>query len=205
MRELFDQIVWRDHILTLLQLGGAMLLLIFSLVYHFEEQEELNNARADLDAQIYANDEAEANSYLLAEYLEPYRKLQLQGYIGSPQRLQWLESLRTIGEDNNIPEIEFTLEGSELVQQNVDPYWQEDVPMSGTNMKITMQLSHEGDLYNVLEELKDQAPGLFNVKQCYFQWLDNSSDETVLSRLRGACDLRWYTAKDVTENWHEAQ
>ncbi|MFT7141090.1 MAG: hypothetical protein ACI9B8_003523, partial [Sulfitobacter sp.] len=69
MRELIDQIVWRDHILTLIQLGGSILLLVFVLFYYFDEMDQLSYAQADLDARIYANDEAEASSYILKEFL----------------------------------------------------------------------------------------------------------------------------------------
>jgi hypothetical protein len=203
MRELIDQIVWRDHILTLIQLGGSILLLVFSLFYYFDEKEQLNYAQADLDAQIYANEDAEASSYILQEFLVDYRALQIRGYAGAPRRLQWIEALRKVGEDNGIPGIEFTLEGSELIQQNVDPYWHPEVPIRATNMKITMHLSHEGDLYQILQGLQDQAPGLFNVQNCDLRWLKDLNADIALTRLRGSCELRWYTVGDVTENWQD--
>ena len=205
MRELFDQIVWRDHILTLSQFGGSVLLLVLSLVFYFDEGDQLLNARADLDAQYFANDQAEASSYILQEFLEEYRMLQLQGYAGSPKRLQWIETLRKIGEENNIPGIEFTLEGSNLIEQNMDPYWSPDVSIRATKMRITMQLSHEGDLYRILQGLQDDAPGLFNVESCYFSWLNNDGEGVALTRLRGNCDLRWYSVTDVTEDWQETE
>ncbi|MFT4819776.1 MAG: bisphosphoglycerate-dependent phosphoglycerate mutase [Candidatus Azotimanducaceae bacterium] len=204
MRELIDQIVWRDHILTLIQLGGSILLLVFVLFYYFDEMDQLSYAQADLDARIYANDEAEASSYILKEFLEDYRALQIRGYAGAPRRLQWIETLRKIGEDNEIPDIGFTLEGSELIQQNIDPYWHPEVPIRATNMKITMLLSHEGDLYKILQGLQDEAPGLFNVQSCNLRWLKDLNEDIALTRLRGSCELRWYTVGDVTENWQDA-
>lgn len=201
MRELIDQIVWRDHILTLAQLAGSVLLLALSLVYYLDESDQLINARANLDAQYFASDDAETSSYILQEYLEEYRSLQVRGYAGAPKRLQWLETLRMLGEENNIPGIEFTLEGSQLIEQNIDPYWNPDVPIRATKMRITMQLSHEGDLYKILQGLQDNAPGLFNVENCFFNWLDNEDEGVALTRLRGSCDLRWYTVSDVTEDW----
>ena len=203
MRELFDQVVWREHILTLIQLGGSLLLLVFSMVYYFNEKDELNIAQADLDAQIYANDEAEASSYILKDYLEEFRQLQLGGKIGEPRRLQWLETLRIIGEDNRIPGLEFTLEGSEIIRQNVDPFWTTDVQIKATDMKVTMQLSHEGDLFRILDGLSQQAPGLFNVEECSLRWLKDINDDLALTRLRGDCDLRWYSVDDVTKAWQE--
>lgn len=204
MRELLEQVVWREHILTLAQLAGSLILLLASLYYYFEQQQNLEYAKADLDAQIFANDDAEAASYVLREYLEPYRALQMSGHIGSPRRLQWLETLRTLGERNDIPGVSFTLESSSLVEALEDPYWNDQIPIRSTDMKLTMQLSHEGDLYQILEGLDQAAPGLFNTEQCYLRWLQDFNDDIALTRLRGECSLRWYTLDDVTEGWRTA-
>jgi hypothetical protein len=201
VRELFEQIVWRNHLFTLAQLSGSLILLIASLVYYFDQQENLINAKADLDAQIYTNDDAEAASYILRDYLDDYRNLQASGHIGEPQRLQWLETLRNLSEQNDIPGVGFTLEGSSLVEANSDPYWHNEIPIRATNMKLTMQLSHEGDLYKILEGLRVSAPGMFNTEQCYLRWLQSFNDDIALTRLRGECDLRWYSLDDVTKEW----
>lgn len=201
MRELFEQIIWRNHILTLTQLAGSIVLLIASLIYYFDQQDNLINARADLDAQIFSNDDAEAASYILRDNLDEYRNLQASGYIGEPQRLQWLEALRNQSENKGIPGVSFTLEGSGLLEAFTDPYWHDQVPVRATNMKLTMQLSHEGDLYQILEGMSKTAPGLFNTEQCYLRWLQNFNEDIALTRLRGECDLRWYSLDDVTESW----
>jgi len=203
MRELFEQIIWRDHILTLAQLAVSIVLLIAALVYYFEQNERYINAQANLDAQIYANDDAEAASYILREYMEDYQALSELGYIGPPQRLQWLETLRSLGEKHNIPGVGFTLEGSELIEPNMDTYWRDDVPIRKTNMKLTMQLSHEGDLYQILEGLNNEAPGLFNTEQCYLRWLQSFNKDIALTRLRGECNLKWYTLQDATKQWQD--
>ena len=203
MRELLGQISWRNHIFTLAQFAGSLVLLILALFYFFDKQAALSIARADLDAQVYANDEAEISSYVLDEYLDQYRALQARGYIGSPQRLQWLETLRKLSEEYQIPGIEFTLEGGEVIQQNMDPYWNPDVGIRATNMKIVMQLSHEGDLYRLLSGLREQAPGIYNVEHCQLRWLEQFSEELALTRLRGECQLRWYTLVDITASWEQ--
>lgn len=204
MRELFEQIVWRNHIFTLAQLGVSVVLLIASLVYYFEQEQNLNLAKADLDAQIFANDDAEAASYVLRDYFEPYRRLQASGHIGPPQRLKWLESLRSLSERNEIPGIGFTLERSELIEAYADPYWHDQIPVRSTNMKLTLQLSHEGDLYQILDGLQQDAPGVFNTEKCSLRWLQTFNQDIALTRLRGECDLRWYTLDDVTDAWEGA-
>ena len=201
MRELFEQIVWRDHILTLTQLAGSLVLLIVSVLYYFEQEEKLINTKSNLDAQIYASDEAEEGSYILRDYLDTYQSMQARGYVGSPQRLQWLETLRNLGDQHDIPGVSFTLEGSSLIEAFVNPYWHEEIPIRATNMRLAMQLSHEGDLYQILQGLNDEAPGLFNTEQCTLRWLPSSNEDLALTRLRAQCDLKWYTLQDITTEW----
>ena len=201
MRELFEQIVWRNHIFTLAQLTASIVLFIASLVFFFEQRENLAFAKADLYTQTFTNDSAEAAGYLLKDYLGPYRDLQANGYIGQPQRLKWLETLRRLGEQNDIPGVSFAMEGSTLIEAGADPYWDEQIPIRATNMKLTMQLSHEGNLFTILNGLRKDAPGIYNTEQCYFRWLEDDAEVIALSRLRGECSLRWYSLDDVTADW----
>ena len=163
MRELFREIHWKDHIVTLSQLGLCLILLIASTYYYFDAQSALKQAREFNDSQRFANDEAESFKGLLEDNIGTYRQLAKDGYIGEPGRLQWLESLRRISDRFHLPAIEFTLDGSKIAEPGADPFWHPEVGLMGTNMKIVMQLSHEGDLYNLLTALKAEAPGLFSV------------------------------------------
>jgi len=204
MRELFSEIHWRGHIITLSQLGICLILLISATYYYFDAQSTLSGARALNDSQRFANDEAESFEKLLEENIDEYRELARTGSIGEPRRLQWLETLRKVSDRYHIPAIDFTLDGSKVVEQGADPYWHPEVGLMATDMKIIMQLSHEGDLYNLLTALHDEAPGLFSVEECRLRWLTTYSDEFELSRLQGECNLRWYTLMDVTESWGES-
>ncbi len=201
MRELFSEIHWKDHIVTLSQLGLCLVLLISATYYYFDTQSSLQNANGINDNQRFANDEAESFRHLLEENLDAYRNLQNEGGIGEPRRLQWLETLRRVSNRFNIPAIEFTLDGSKIVEPDGDPYWHPEVGLMATNMKIIMQLSHEGDLYNLLTSLQEEAPGMFSVEDCRLRWLTDYSDEFELSRLQGECNLGWYTLMDVTTSW----
>ena len=204
MRELFSEIHWKDHIITLSQLGICLILLISASYYYFTAQSSLRNANLVNESQKFANEEAESFKYLLEENIGTYHQLARDGSIGEPRRLQWLESLRRVSDRFHIPAIEFTLEGSKIVEQYADPYWHPEVGLMATNMKITMQLSHEGDLYNLLTALQQEAPGLFSVENCKLNWLSTYSEELELSRLQGQCNLRWYTIMDVTESWEQS-
>jgi hypothetical protein len=204
VRELFNEIRWKDHIFTLTQLGFCLVLLISASYYYFNTQRSLEKANISHDSQKFSNEEAESFRILLEENMDAYREVQKKGGIGEPMRLQWLETLRRVADKFNIPAIEFTLDGNKIAHQETDPYWHPEIGLMATDMKIIMQLSHEGDLYNLLTALEQEAPGLFSVEDCRLRWLTTTSDEFELSRLQGACNLRWRTLIDVTSSWEQA-
>ncbi|XOV89618.1 MAG: hypothetical protein ACFHX7_06965 [Pseudomonadota bacterium] len=201
MRDLLREINWRDHLFALTRLVFAIVLLGLSLYYYLENQSSLKRAVSAYESQQYFNEESQVYRDLLAAYLPAYRERAARGFIGEPQRLQWVESLRAIGQRFDLPGLEFTLEGTEEVEQNVHDFWRPALTARVTDMKLTLLLSHEGDLFRLLTSLRTQANGLFSVEHCNLRWLEEFSDDVELSRLRGDCLLRWYNLDDVTAGW----
>jgi len=201
MRELFGHVYWRNHIFALIQLSLSLLLLVAATVYYFDKNSALENANNQYSSAMISKAQASEQRNILQASLMTYRQRQKRGDIGEPRRLQWLEALRRVDERYQIQSMEFILEGSELVQENIDHYWNAEVPIRATNMKLLLKLSHEGDLYRIIEGLRAEAEGLFSVENCKIRWLETYSDEIALTRLRGECQLRWYTLMDVTSNW----
>ncbi len=201
MRDLLREINWRDHLFALSRLAFAIVLLGLSLYYYIESQSSLKSAVSAYDSQQYFNEESSVYRNLLARFLPAYREQQLKGYIGEPQRLQWVESLRSIGQRFDIPGLEFTLESTEKVEQNVHDFWQPELTGRVTDKKLTLLLSHEGDLFRLLTSLRAEAKGIYSVENCNLRWLEEYTDDFQLSRLRGDCLLRWYNLDDVTTAW----
>lgn len=198
MFRLLKQVNWRDHILTLAQLGLSVVLLVGAVWFYFDKQTLLATQQQAYESAQFAADESENYEFLLQENLEDYRRLVESGYIGTPRRLQWLETLRSLGNNYEIPGIDFTLESSQITEQGVDPFWHNEVKVRSTDMNMVLQLSHEGELYRLFSGLRDQAAGVFSVERCRLRWLDAYSEELALTRFRGDCQLKWYTLIDGT-------
>lgn len=200
MRELLLNVRWQDHVPGLVRLVSALILLLLALFYHFDQRLALRMSTSQLSYRQQLNDEAAVFQNILRKNLSGYRQYLTRGYIGETRRLQWIEVLKQLGDRYHIPGIEFTIEGSELVEEGSDPFWRPGVAVQVTNMRIGLRLSHEGDLYKLLDGLRKQAPGLFSVESCELNW-NTQGEDFILSRLRGECHLRWYTAVDITETW----
>ena len=201
MRELFNNINWRNHIMGLLLVGGSFLLLIASTYNYLQQKNKLQSAKINYQAQQTLNFDAQNSEDILIDELESYLSLRERGYIGDTRRLQWVETIRRLANEYQIPDIQFTLENSQLLIEDDGAYWSPDISMKLTSMKIIMRLAHEGDLYLFLNGLQESAKGLFNVDYCDLKWSVAESDEESLTRLNGVCELHWVTLLDATQNW----
>jgi len=197
--ELLKYIKWRSHVLTLWQLGLSLVLLIAATWFYFDKRSLLEEKRHIYASTQYTTEQSEAFQAILQENLAYYNELVSVGYIGTPKRLQWLETLSKLGDRYEIPGIEFTLESSYMTEPYVDPFWHAGVFTRATDMNINLQLTHEGDLYRLFTGLRKYAPGLFSVDSCRLTWLDSYGEESALTRLRGDCQLKWYTLVDGTQ------
>ncbi|MBO6564948.1 MAG: hypothetical protein JJ956_09420, partial [Pseudomonadales bacterium] len=154
MFELLQQIQWRHYTFTLVRLAASIFLLVAAIWFYVVNDKYLSNAKLSYDSLQFTTDESEEYLALLEENHETYLDLLARGYVGTPRRLQWLESLRRLSLEHDIPGVEFTLEGSQYTEQNVDPFWHPEIRMRASDMIINLQLTHEVDLYRLLTGLR---------------------------------------------------
>ncbi len=203
MRELINEVRWRDHTFALVRFGLAVVFLIFCFFYFVDSRRSLIEARMNYSAQQSVNVEAEVYVDLLQKFAGDYVGFLDRGYVGVPRRLQWAESFREVAEELNLLGAEFTIEGSRLAEQNVDAFWHPDLVVRVTDMKVRMELTHEGSFYDLMTELASRSEGLFSIDHCAVRWLDDSVVEFRTTRFRGECNLRWFSVDDVTEHWRQ--
>ncbi len=126
----------------------------------------------------------------IVKYLPVLRELEERGIFGEEKRLEWVEQLRTIEKRWPGIAIKYDIspqrlvpkEGSNGIVQpipagaklpNGDPVKQFGV--FSTDMKLTLQLLHEGDALAIFDELKAAKLGLFTVKKCSLRRPDNGT------------------------------
>ena len=130
---------------------------------------------------------------LLLEYYPKFIKLYNQGYIGSEKRLNWLEALRHSGETVDVPSLSYSIESQE---EFIPAY---NINYSGyklytSRMELVLGLLHEGDLFNLLNELDRVAEGNYTVNKCNFRMnsreIQYKKDHT---NINVTCMLQWIT------------
>ena len=146
----------------------------------------------------------------IVKHLPVLRELEERGIFGEEKRLEWVEHLRTIEKRWPGIAIKYDISPQKLVPKdgsngvvqpippgaklpNGDPVKQFGV--FSTDMKLTLQLLHEGDALAIFDELKAANLGLFSVKKCSMRRPNNGTT------IESANDLGAPLIVDCALNW----
>ena len=138
-----------------------------------EVQGKLNRANEE-EREIKAN-------------LQQYRALVARGIIGEEKRLDWVDTITTIKSERRLFNISYSIE----------PQKQLDYPgfsagsgvyFMTSRVRINLQLLHEEDLLNFIDDLAKRSKLYLSVRNCTIQRTERGSGGTVLApRLQADC------------------
>ncbi len=126
-------------------------------------------------------------------YIEAYRQLERIGFVGSEQRLNWVESLREANTRAGLFGVDY-----QMTAQQPYPYVAKDNPISNrikqSQMRLSFGVLHEGDLMKLFRGLSALQPGLFSITACS---LDRAGRQGApvprQANLTAVCELSWVT------------
>lgn len=131
---------------------------------------------------------------LLTLYAPEYRALDKYGFIGSEQRVNWIDSLRVASEATRLPGVQYQI-GAQT------PYRLPELPqamLAQSPMTIDLRLAHEGDLMRFLRALAGQRAGVFLLNECTLERLSAEPAARGQPNLRADCELSWVSAPRPT-------
>ena len=185
---------------------GALIFLVVALIVsstlayagvHFGEQAEqgINSERRQLTAVRSQYQTIDDKQRIIELYLPLYEILEERGIVGKERRLSWVETLKAVAEEVQLPSLRYELfPQEELVAEF--PLQQGVYRVYSSEMRLDMALLHEGDLPVLLRELQRKATGLFTVSSCLL--LRNGQVLTMTPKAKNitaSCRLKWYTIK----------
>lgn len=126
-------------------------------------------------------------------YLPDYRQLQERGFVGTEQRVNWIESLRAANQRAGLFGVKYQLSAQERF-----PYVSQTNPMSQqirhSQMKLSFGLVHEGELMRLFRELEAQRSGVFAMTGCSLdRGLMTGDPVPREANLNAECDISWLT------------
>ena len=133
---------------------------------------------------------------VLAQYQQRFNLLKTRNIVGDEQRIDWVETIQASSKRHLIPSVKFSLD------QRAVATLPNDITNMGvlvSKMRLDMNLLHEGDLFNLFNDLDARANGLYGITSCNLKQEERQSADLLSNRLNGTCELNWYTMGEVIE------
>lgn len=179
---------------------GAALIVATMLVGYAEQRKteklqamELQQRQLDQARQRYQASGQEKE--IIIKYLPLYRQLIQEGFIGEERRLEWVDGLRTIHQQNKLFGINYTISTQEEYKPtfalNVGPF-----SLHRSVMKLELSMLHEGDLLTLLSTLDAQQTTPFIARDCEITRVGAVNTNNLAPNLRANCELDWLTIRE---------
>jgi hypothetical protein len=158
--------------------------------------QEATAARRDIQSKLARAREEEQE---LRDKIGRFQALKTQGYIGPEQRLDWIETLARIKTSRRIFRLDYEFAPQRPVDAAIIPGGAAagGFEIMASQMKLQMQLLHEGELLAFLAELRESVQALIQVRSCVIERIPASTtDRGRNAQLKADCTLEWITLKE---------
>ncbi len=125
----------------------------------------------------------------ILRYLSGYESLRANGFVGTEQRVNWLDALRRANQAVRTFGVDYQLSQQTPSAIPVDAPAYE---LQQSVMKLQLRLLHEEDLLRFLEALKAEEAGLFLLRRCSIGRAAAADFAARFEpRLTAECELVW--------------
>ena len=164
----------QEQVTTRQQLGGA--------------RTEQTQARERLTR--IAEEEKEVLSKLAV-----YQRLKSLHILGEEQRLEWADAMTRIRNGRELLDLRYVVERQRLLVSV--PGKPANVDFFASTMKLDVALLHEGDLLDLLRDLREAGNAYVAIKRCTITRTGQApTGLSIVPRLRAECDVDLITIMD---------
>lgn len=159
----------------------------FAADNYLRETKQLSAAttaqRAEVQTKLASATEEERE---IKASLQQYQALAARGVIGDEKRLDWIDTITAIKNERRLFNISYSIEP----QRDLDyPGFAAggNVKFVSSRVKIEIQLLHEEDLLNFVDDLAKRGRSYLSVRSCDVQRTERAGGTTLAPRLQAAC------------------
>ncbi len=135
----------------------------------------------------------------LRDKITRFQALKSRGTIGAEQRLDWLETISRLKTARRIFQLDYEFAPQRPIDGTILPGGSATggFGIMASQMRLHMQLLHEGDLLGFLDDLRAAAPALIQVRACTMgRGVRNPAEHGASPQLAAECTLEWITLKE---------
>lgn len=185
-------------LLTALAGGG---LLLYSLDRHrqaHQAQESASAQRVRFEGKLrqVRNEEQE-----IRRKADEFAALQARGVAGDERRLEWVELLRTLGEEHRLHDLRYEI----APRRRIDPAADTTLALHASTMRLEFTIRHEAAFLELLDTLRQRASAFVRVRQCSLTRQasatdgGNGAENPRTDNLRATCQLDWITLRPAAD------
>lgn len=157
---------------------------------------EATVARKDIQTKLArARDEEQE----LRDKIVRFQALKTRGYIGPERRLDWVEAIARIKTARRIVKLDYEFAPQRPVDAGILP----GAAVAGgfeimaSQMRLQIQVLHEGELLAFLAELRDTVSALLQVRSCAIERVaPGNVQRSNNAQLKAECTLEWITLRE---------
>lgn len=190
---------WKD--LKPIRLPAAVLIasVIFStLLIDYAEGKYSVVADQVRIARVGANEakrryhDSDIEKAMISQYLPEYKALQARGFIGSENRLKWIDALRTVdrGLGNFGVQYQLSAQGTYKGPLSDEPV---AARLRQSSMEIRFGVVHEGHFLAFVAALEAQQPGIYSLRSCSLEPAHSDKPQPRARNLNANCQIDWVT------------
>lgn len=181
-------------VLCLMLAGGIY---YYADIMNTQMARNLQVARGNLQLARTNIDQIEDEEATIIEYIGRYQELETDGVVNPEDRLQLIERITEIREDNDLFPISVNI-GEQLSMELLYDQFEQDpggpININSTTLELSLPLLHENDLTRLLDGLLN-TPGLYMPQECIISLSNpNATNFIVLAQhQRANCVVSWFT------------
>jgi hypothetical protein len=177
----------------------SIFIVMVSMEYWNKAVQENMQAGQRLDAAKIKYSEAISKKEILKEYKSRYDKLESRNIAGNENRIDWINLLEKIADQEKIPYVNYKIDQQIKSIDNKTKQMYPGMEVFKSVMTLDMKILHEGDIYTIINKLKLNAKGLFDVSSCDIKRIRIETDSIVDVKtgmnFSAKCKLNWYSFK----------
>ena len=153
-------------------------------------------ARKDIETRLAR---ARIEERELRDKINRFQALQGRGYIGPERRLDWVETIARVKAARHIFKLDYEFSPQRPVDAGILPGGAAagGFEIMASQMRLQVQLLHEGELLAFLAELREAVQALVQVRSCNMERIaPGGTERTRNVQLKAECTLEWISMRE---------
>ena len=182
----------------------AVLLISVSAVFKQNQLDEETAIKKQMKSVRIKIAHIAHDKSLINDYQMDYLKLIDKGFFSAEQRLSWIEQLEVTSSRLALPDLSYNIDVQQEVERGI---FSSPPGLTLLKSRFTFQSSllHEGDLLDLMVDLKHLDSGLLVVDHCELSRVpadgNKVTNQTALNyHFSSLCDVSWFTAAEPDDS-----